>query len=50
MVMVLEVAGLPVTQVALLVITQLTWSPFTHALLTYVALFVPTLTPFFFHW
>ena len=49
MVTVLEVAGLPVTQVALDVRTQLTTSPLTRELFEYVALFDPTLEPFSFH-
>lgn len=35
---------------ALLVITQLTISPFTSAAFVYVVLFAPTLLPFNFHW
>ena len=50
MVMPLEVAGLPNTQVALLVITHVTTSPVVQTLLVYVLLLVPTFTPFFFHW
>ena len=42
-------AGFPVTQVALLVITQMIWSPLTSALSEYVVLFVPTVLLFFFH-
>ena len=45
-----DVAGLPFTQVALLVITQVIASLLTKALFEYVVLFVPTLVPFFFHW
>ena len=45
-----EVAGLPVAQVAFDVISQVTISPFTKAALVYVVEFVPTLTPFNFHW
>jgi hypothetical protein len=37
-------------QLALLVSKQLTTSPFTNAALLYVLLFVPTFTPFSFHW
>ena len=46
---VLEVAGLPVTQAALLVITQLIVFPLARAASVYVVLLVPTFTPFFFH-
>jgi hypothetical protein len=46
----LEVAGLPTTQVALLVITHVTTSPLVQTLLVYELLLVPTFTPFFFHW
>ena len=46
---VLEVAGLPVTQAALLVITQEIVFPLASAASVYVVLFVPTFTPFFFH-
>ena len=49
-VIVLEVAGLPVAQVALEVITQTTVFPFANELLVYVALLVPTFDPFNFHW
>ena len=45
----LDVAGLPVAQVAFEVNTQVTISPFAKELLEYVALFVPTLAPFTFH-
>jgi hypothetical protein len=45
-----EVAGLPLTQLALEVIMQVMTSPLTRALLLYVELLVPTLLPFFFHW
>jgi hypothetical protein len=49
MVMVLEVAGLPVKQgVALDVMTQKTWSPFVNPASVYVEP-VPTTVPFFFH-
>ncbi len=44
----LDVAGLPVAQVALEVKTQVTISLFTGAY-AYVALFVPAFTPFTFH-
>ena len=46
---VLDVAGLPVTHAALLVITQLIVFPFARAASVYVVLLVPTFTPFFFH-
>ena len=46
---VLEVAGLPVTQAALLVITQEMVFPLARAASVYVVLLVPTFTPFFFH-
>ena len=46
----LEVAGLPVTQEAFEVKTQVTISPLTKAALLYVVEFVPTFTPFNFHW
>ena len=49
MVTVLEVAGLPVAQVALEVITQVTVFPLANELLVYVVLFVPTFDPFSFH-
>ena len=45
----LDVAGLPVAQVALEVNTQVTISPFAKELLEYVALLVPTLASFTFH-
>ena len=44
-----DVAGLPVTHVALEVMTQVTTSPLTRAALLYVALFVPTFALFSFH-
>jgi hypothetical protein len=50
MVTVLEVAGLPVAQVAFEVIVHVTVFPFVNAAFVYVALFVPTFTPFNFHW
>jgi hypothetical protein len=50
MVMAFEVAGLPETQVALDVITQVITSLLARVLLVYVELFVPMLVPFFFHW
>lgn len=49
MVTVLEVAGLPVAQVAFEVITQLIVFPLASALFEYVVLLVPTLEPFSFH-
>ena len=49
-VMVLEVAGLPVAQVALEVSTQLTTFPFDSVEFEYVAELTPTFTPFSFHW
>lgn len=48
-VMVLDVAGLPVTHEALLVITHEIVFPLTKVASVYVGLFVPTLPPFFFH-
>ena len=45
----LDVAGLPVAQVALDVKTQVIMLLFT-GVKVYVALFVPTLVPFIFHW
>lgn len=50
MVILFEVAGLPVGQVALEVSTQVMTSPFASAALVYVVEFVPTFVPFFFHW
>ena len=49
MVIVLELAGLPETQDALLVIVQVTVLPFANPASVYVVLLVPTFTPFFFH-
>lgn len=49
-VMVLEVAGDPVMQGALVDITHSTWSPSAGELSVYVALLVPTFDPFSFHW
>ena len=49
MVIVFEVAGFPVTQVAFDVNTQVTRSPFTNTALVYVGLFAPTFVPFTFH-
>ena len=45
----LDVAGLPVAQVALEVITQVTTSILTRAALVYVVLFVPTFILLSFH-
>ena len=44
-----DVAGLPLTQAALDVITQEIASPFAIAVLENVVLFVPTFVPFRFH-
>jgi hypothetical protein len=49
-VIVLDVAGLPVAQVAFEVRTHVTRSPFARAALVYVLLFVPTFPPLSFHW
>ena len=49
-VIVLDVAGLPITPLWLEVITQLTMSPVAHVDELYVAAFVPTFVPFTFHW
>jgi hypothetical protein len=49
-VIVLEVAGLPVAHVFEDVMTQAIVFPFVNAASVYVALLVPTFTPFFFHW
>ena len=49
MVTVFEVAGEPVTQVALDVITHFTASALASVLELYVELLVPTFTPFSFH-
>jgi hypothetical protein len=49
MVTVFEVAGLPVAQVALEVITQVMVFPLAKALLVYVVLFDPIFEPFSFH-
>jgi len=49
MVISLDVAVGVARQLALLVITQLTTSPFTNVALEYVLLLVPTLLPFSFH-
>lgn len=46
----LEVAGLPETQLVLLVITHVIWSRLFNPLSAYDALLVPTFTLFFFHW
>ena len=48
-VIVFEVAGEPVAQVAFDVSIQVTVFPFAKAALVYVALFDPTFTPFSFH-
>jgi hypothetical protein len=48
-VIVLEVAGLPVTHDAFDVKTQVTISPDARAAFVYVVLLVPMLTPFNFH-
>jgi len=48
-VIVLDVAGLPVAQVALDVSAQVTTSPLFNVADVYVAEFVPTLLPFTFH-
>ena len=49
-VIVFDVAVGVVAQAELDVITQLTVFPFARAAFVYVALFVPTLAPFNFHW
>jgi len=46
---VLEVAGLPVTHVALEVRIQVTLSPSIRVVFVYVVLFVPTFVPLSFH-
>ncbi len=46
---VLDVAGLPVAQVAFDVNWQVTVFPFVSELLVYDVLFVPTFVPFSFH-
>lgn len=46
----LDVAGLPVLQVAFDVNTQVTMSPFSKADEVNVGLSVPALVPFTFHW
>ena len=48
-VMVFEVAGELVAQIASLVITQLTISPLARAVLAYVGLLAPTSLPLTFH-
>jgi hypothetical protein len=48
-VIVFDVAGLPVTHAALEVITQVTWAPSARAAFVYVVLFVPTFVPLSFH-
>ena len=50
MVIVLDVAGLPVAQVALEVITQVTAFPLASVVLEYVGELVPTFVPFTCHW
>jgi hypothetical protein len=50
MVTVLEVAGLPVAQVALDVSIHVTVFPLAKAAFVYVVLLVPTLVPLSFHW
>lgn len=47
--MLFEKAVEVVTQLALLVSTLLTTSPFARATIVYAALFIPTFTPFNFH-
>jgi len=49
MVMMFDVAGLPVTQVAFEVMTTFTWSPST-GIKEYVAEFVPTIVVPTYHW
>ena len=44
-----DVAGLPLTQDALDVITQVMACPFVSVVVVYVVLLVPTLVPFTFH-
>jgi hypothetical protein len=48
-VIIFDVAGLPVMQLALLVIWQVIWSDVLKALLEYWKLFVPTFAPLRFH-
>lgn len=50
MVTAFEVALVGEAQLAVLVITQVITSPWARAALVYVALLLPTLVPFFFHW
>jgi hypothetical protein len=50
MVMVLDVAGLPVAHVSLEVSTQVTLFPFASVEEVYVVLLLPTFTPLSFHW
>jgi hypothetical protein len=50
MVTVLDVAGLPVAQVAFEVRMHATRSPFAREALVYVLLFIPTFPPLSFHW
>ena len=49
MVIAFEVAGFPVAQVALLVITHVIAFPLVSAASVYDELLVPTFVPFFFH-
>ena len=49
-VIVFDVAVVGLAHAALDVMTTRTWSPFMSAPSVYVALLVPTLSPFFFHW
>ena len=46
----LDVAVTGVAQLKLDVIVQVMICPFVNVLVLYVELFVPTLTPFIFHW
>ena len=51
MLMILDVAGLPVTQqVTVVVTTQLTWSPLASEEVTNVELLEPAFKPLTFHW
>jgi hypothetical protein len=49
-IVVVELAGFPVMQLALDVISQVTVLPLARVASVYVLLLVPTLVPFFFHW
>ena len=49
-VMVFDVAGEPVAQVAFDVITTVTVWPFVNVVVVYVGLLVPTFAPLTFHW